>query len=266
MKCHTAFAEGAHLIYINPLLIFFMAEQNPDRDTLISAEENRAMFDRIAKNYDAANRAISMGMDKGWRRKTIKELCPFRGGRYLDIGTGTGDLVFEILDQSANVLVDGIDPAEQMLEIARSKAAKRGVGDAVSFLTADALDLPMGSETFDGIVSGFCFRNIERRQKALEEMLRVLKPGGKLVILEATYPSNPLVRLGYRLYTPWVPVIGKILGGGAAYKYLMDSIENFPKPEVVMDMFTEAGFVEVHCSPLTFGSVSIFSGRKQAAV
>ncbi len=236
-----------------------------ERDTLISAEENREMFDRIAKNYDVANHAISMGMDKGWRQKTIALLCPFRGGRYLDIGTGTGDLVFEILNQSRNVLIDGIDPAEQMLAVARNKAATLGVGDAVSFLTADALDLPMESKTFDGIVSGFCFRNIEQRQKALGEMLRVLKPGGKLVILEATYPASPFVRLGYRIYTPLVPLMGKILGGGAAYKYLVDSIEDFPKPKAVMEMFNEAGFTEIACKSLTFGTVSIFSGVRPAA-
>jgi demethylmenaquinone methyltransferase/2-methoxy-6-polyprenyl-1,4-benzoquinol methylase len=237
-----------------------------DRDTLISATENREMFDRIAKNYDVANRAISMGMDKSWRRKTVARLKPFRGGRYLDVGTGTGDLVFEILRQSANVLIDGVDPSEQMLEIAREKAGKLSVGDAVSFFNANALDLPMESETFDGIVSGFCFRNIERRQDALKEMLRVLKPGGVLVILEATYPANPVVRLGYRLYTPLVPLIGKILGGGSAYKYLVDSIEDFPKPGAVVDMFSVAGFSEVKCAPLTCGSVSIFSGVKGVSV
>ena len=239
-----------------------MDNQKTERDTLISAKENREMFDRIAKNYDVANRAISMGMDKGWRRKTIQLLNPFRAGRYLDIGTGTGDLVFEILDQSANVLIDGIDPAEQMLEIAKDKAEKRGVGDAVSFFMADALDMPMESETYDGIVSGFCFRNIERRQKALDEMMRVLKPGGILVILEATYPANPLVRLGYKLYRPVVPIIGKVLGGGSAYKYLMDSIESFPKPETVTDMFRAAGFSEVQVKSLTFGTVCIFTGKK----
>ena len=239
-----------------------MTEKNPDRDTLISAEENREMFDRIAKNYDTANRAISMGMDKAWRRKAIELLKPFRGGRYLDVGTGTGDLFFEILDQSVNVLADGIDPSEQMLEVARNKAARRGVGNAVSFFAADALDLPMEGETYDGIVSGFCFRNIERRQKALGEMLRVLKPGGKLVILEATYPANPFIRLGYRLYMPLVPIIGKMLGGGSAYRYLVDSIGDFPKPEAVTEMFREVGFANVVCTPLTFGTVSIFSGKK----
>lgn len=233
-----------------------------ERDTLISAEENRDMFDRIAKNYDVANRAISMGMDKGWRTKTIQLLRPFRGGRYLDIGTGTGDLVFEILDQSGNVLIDGIDPAEQMLEIAKDKATKRKLGDSVSFFKADALDLPMESNTYDGIVSGFCFRNIEHRQKALDEMMRVLKPGGLLVILEATYPANPLVRLGYKLYRPLVPLIGTLLGGGSAYKYLMDSIESFPKPDTVTDMFSAAGFSSVQFTSLTFGTVCIFSGKK----
>lgn len=233
-----------------------------ERDTLISAEENRAMFDRIAKNYDVANRAISMGMDKGWRRETVKVLKPFRGGRYLDIGTGTGDLVFEILDQSGNTLIDGIDPSEQMLAVARDKAEKRGVGDTVNFLTADALDLPMESDTYDGIVSGFCFRNIERRQKALEEMRRVLKPGGHLVVLEATYPESAFVRFGYKCYTPIVPLIGRCLGGGAAYKYLIDSIEDFPKPDNVTDMFIAAGYSGVRHKPMTCGTVCIFSGKK----
>ncbi len=228
-------------------------------DTLISAEENRAMFDRIAKNYDVANRAISMGLDKRWRRKAVAELMPFSGGRYLDIGTGTGDLVVEILNQAPGAGVDGIDPSVEMLAVAKNKVAEKGV----SFFEADATALPMHGAFYDGIVSGFCFRNIEHRQKALIEMLRVLKPGGKLAILEATYPASPLVRLGYRLYTPLVPVIGKMLGGGAAYKYLVDSIGDFPRPETVLDMFREAGFDEVECRPLTLGTVCIFSGRKK---
>lgn len=242
--------------------LFFMNKNSSERDTLISAKENREMFDRIAKNYDVANRAISMGMDRGWRRRTVELLKPFRGGRYLDVGTGTGDLVFEIIDQSSDVIVEGIDPSEQMLEIARDKAEQRKLGDSVSFMTADALDLPMERDTYDGIVSGFCFRNIERRQSALEEMLRVLKPGGMLVILEATYPESAMVRLGYKMYTPLVPLIGAMLGGGSAYRYLMDSIEDFPRPNTVTDMFGAAGFSRVQCRSLTMGTVCIFSGKK----
>lgn len=239
-----------------------MNEQNPDRDTLISAEENRAMFDRIAQHYDPANRVLSFGMDRGWRRKAVKQLNPFSGGHYLDIGTGTGDLVFEILDQAVGAKVDGIDPSKQMLEIARNKSES----NAVSFFDADATNLPMENETYDGIVSGFCFRNIEHRQKALEEMLRVLKPGGTLVILEATYPENALVRWGYRLYAPLIPLMGKLFGGGSAYKYLMKSIEDFPSQKEVVELFTQAGFVEVECSSLTFGTVSVFSGRKSGGL
>jgi demethylmenaquinone methyltransferase/2-methoxy-6-polyprenyl-1,4-benzoquinol methylase len=237
------------------------ANRPADRDTLISAAENRAMFDRIAKNYDVANRALSLGMDKRWRRKAVAMLEPVAGGRYLDIGTGTGDLVFEIRRQAAGTSVDGIDPSMEMLAVAKNKVS----GEGIAFFEADATALPMADEFYEGIVSGFCFRNIEHRQKALTEMLRVLKPGGKLVVLEATYPSNPLVRMGYRLYTPWVPMIGKMLGGGAAYQYLVDSIEDFPRAGSVMDMFRAAGFAEVKCKPLTFGTVSIFSGIKRLA-
>jgi len=217
------------------------------------------MFDRIAKNYDVANRALSMGMDRGWRRKAVAMLEPVADGRYLDIGTGTGDLVFEIRRQADGATVDGIDPSTEMLAVARNKVD----GEGIAFFEADATALPMDAAIYDGIVSGFCFRNIEHRQKALAEMLRVLKPGGKLVVLEATYPANSLVRLGYRLYRPWVPIVGKMLGGGAAYKYLVDSIEDFPKPGSVMDMFRAAGFAEVECMSLTLGAVSIFSGIKR---
>jgi demethylmenaquinone methyltransferase/2-methoxy-6-polyprenyl-1,4-benzoquinol methylase len=240
-----------------------MHRNKKDRDTLISAEENCEMFDRIAKGYDAASQAISMGLDRRWRRRAVEMLHPFRGGRYLDVGTGTGELVFEILDQSANVLVDGIDPAEQMMAVARDKAAKRGEGDAVQFLQADAMDLPIESGIYDGVISGFCFRNIERRQKALDEIMRVLKPGGLLVILEATCPEAPLVRFGYKLYTPLIPLIGRLLGGSSEYKYLIESIEDFPRSETVTDMFSAAGFCHVQSVPLTFGAVCIFSGKKE---
>ncbi|HEY5653531.1 MAG TPA: ubiquinone/menaquinone biosynthesis methyltransferase [Pontiella sp.] len=232
------------------------------RDTLISAEENRAMFDGIAKYYDTATQTISMGMDRIWRRKTVKHLNPISGGRYLDIGIGTGDLAFEILAQASDVQVDGVELSGEMLQVASAKAAQRGVSQSISLFIADALDLPMEDESYDGIVSGFCFRNVEHRQKALQEMMRVVKPGGLVVILEATYPRNALVRAGYRLYTPLVPVIGYLMGDGEAYKYLIDSIEDFPRPEQVTAMLSAAGFSQVQYQPMTFGAVCIFSGKK----
>jgi demethylmenaquinone methyltransferase/2-methoxy-6-polyprenyl-1,4-benzoquinol methylase len=234
------------------------------RDTLISADQNRAMFDRIAGTYDTANRAISLGMDIGWRKRTIEMLAPTEEGLYLDVGTGTGDLAMELLTQVPKAQVQAIDPSEKMLAVARDKALKLGVSRRPKFQNADALNLPMPGEIFDGIVCGFCFRNIEHRQKALGEMFRVMKPGGKLLILEATYPESALVRLGYKLYTPLVPLIGKLFGDGDAYSYLLDSIEDFPRRDTVTGMFRIAGFQQVSAVPLAMGTVSIFEGRKPA--
>ena len=233
-----------------------------ERDTLISAEENRKMFDKIANTYDIANRFISLGLDQGWRKKTINELNPKENKFYLDIGTGTGDLAFELLSQSPNSQVDAIDPSEKMLAVARDKSLNLGVSKRPRFQNADALNLPMPDNFFDGIVSGFCFRNIENRLKALEEMFRVLKKNGKILILEATYPKNSIVRFGYKLYTPFVPLIGKLLGFKNSYSYLLDSIEDFPKSEKVVSMFNMVGFKDIKVKSLAFGTVSIFIGRK----
>ena len=236
---------------------------NINRDTLISAEQNRRMFDQIAKTYDHANRFLSLGMDAVWRKKTIQKLSPKENGKYLDIGTGTGDLAFEILSQAPKAQVDAIDPSEKMLDVARKKSLKLAVSYRPRLQNADALNLPMPDRFFDGVVSGFCFRNIERRQKALDEMYRVIRNNGKILILEATYPNNMFIRLGYKLYTPIIPIIGKLFGDGSPYSYLLDSIEDFPQQQEVLDMFRNSGFKDVSVQSLAMGSVSIFEGRKE---
>jgi len=225
------------------------------RDTLISADENREMFDRIALNYDRANRLLSFGRDKIWRQQAVEELQPREEGRYLDVGTGTGDLVAEILKQAHGAHIDGIDPSEKMLQIARSK----NLPDSVHFFSADATALPMEDETYDGIILGFSFRNIEQREKALSEFFRVLKPSGRLVILEAVYPKNPIVRLGYKFYSALVPLIGKIWGEGSAYRYLMSSIEAFPSTTIVLKIIHNAGFRDERIQFKAWGAIAIFS-------
>lgn len=233
-----------------------------DRDTLISSDQNRKMFDQISPTYDKANKLLSLGMDKSWRKKTIQMLNPQQEQKFLDIGTGTGDLAFELLLQQPKAEVFAIDPSEKMLDIARTKSLKMGVSKRPKLQNADALKLPMPDSFFDGIVSGFCFRNIEYRQQALNEMFRVVKHGKKVLVLEATYPSNYFVRLGYKIYTPIVPIIGKLFGDSAPYSYLLDSIEDFPKPKKVLEMFKKSGFTDLNVKSLALGSVSIFEGIK----
>ena len=158
----------------------------------------------------------------------------------------------ELLAQVPKAQVEAIDPSEKMLAVARDKALKLGVSRRPRFQNADALNLPMPDTLFDGIVCGFCFRNIEHRQRALSEMFRVMKPGGKLMILEATYPENILVRWGYKLYTPLVPLIGKLFGDGDAYSYL-DSIEDFPRRDTVVGDVPDCRFSRGLFNPLSNG-------------
>jgi len=228
------------------------------RDTLISADENREMFDRIATHYDQVNRLLSFGRDKIWRQEAVEELQPLPEGRYLDVGTGTGALVSEILKQAPGAHIDGIDPSEKMLQIAQSK----NLPDTVHFFSADATALPMEDETYDGIILGFSFRNIEQREKAIAEIFRVLKPWGRLVILEAVYPANPIVRLGYKLYAAIVLLIGKIWGEGSAYRYLMQSIKHFPKPSTLFVTLHYAGFLLIKTELKMLGTIVIFSAPR----
>jgi demethylmenaquinone methyltransferase / 2-methoxy-6-polyprenyl-1,4-benzoquinol methylase len=231
-------------------------------DTLISAEENRAMFDRISLKYDAASQVVSLGMARGWRRKAVAELSPFAEGRYLDIGTGTGDLIFELLHQQPNARIDGVDAAGQMLEVARAKMLSLGLEKRVQLFSGDACSLPFAGELYDGVVTGFCFRNIAFRDRALQEMYRVLRPGGKVVILEATYPEQRWVQFAYHLYLPFVPCLGRLMGGGSAFKYLVDSIANFPSVRVLREQIGCAGFVRFTTRSLVFGAISVFSAEK----
>ncbi len=194
-----------------------MTESPDQRDSLISADDNRQMFDRIARRYDLMNGLMSGGLDRRWRRKAVKLLTPRSGGRYLDVGCGTGDLAMEILRQCPAAEVIGIDPAEEMLAIAKAKIARKGIADRASFQPGDAESLDFADGELAGVISAFCLRNIAHRAKALAEMRRVIAPGGRAVILELTTPTNPIVRAGHWLHTRcFVPVAGRCVarGGG----------------------------------------------------
>ena len=232
-------------------------------ESLLSAEDNRRMFDRIARRYDLMNRVLSLGLDRRWRRRAVAAMSPREGGRYLDVGCGTGDMALEVLRQAPGAEVLGVDPAEEMLRIAVQRIAKAGLSERIHFQAGDGMALPAEDRAFAGAVTAFCLRNITHRAAALAEMRRVLEPGAKAVILELTVPEGRFVRMGHWLYTRGVvPLAGRIIARSAdAYRYLVDSVQDFPQPAEVLSTMEAAGFEEVRHERLHGGTVTVFVGR-----
>ncbi|MCP4377394.1 MAG: ubiquinone/menaquinone biosynthesis methyltransferase [bacterium] len=233
-------------------------------DALISSDDNRRMFDQIARRYDLLNSVISLGMDGYWRRRAVAALAPEDGQIFLDVGCGTGDVAMEIVRQAAHARVLGIDPSEAMLTLADEKAVASAMDDCITFRPADVTDSneEFPEAPFDGVTCAFCIRNITDRAAALERMISLTKPGRPVVILELTRPSGSLVRMGHKLYNrTFVPLVGKLLSRGEAYKYLVRSIENFPEPQTICDAMTDAGFRNVGQEKLSGGVVTLFTGK-----
>ena len=225
------------------------------------------MFDGIAARYDLLNRLLSLGLDRRWRRRAVREMAPRGGERYLDVGCGTGDVTLEALRQAPAARVVGLDPARGMLALAAAQAQAAGPSGCPGFVMGDATRLPFADGSFDGVATAFCFRSIPQRLEALREMRRVLAAGGRLVILETGVPRHPLVRLGHWLYThSAVPLLGWLLAGNArAYRYLTDSTEALPVPERVVAMLEQAGFAEARARVLMLGAVTLYTGRAPQA-
>ncbi len=235
------------------------------RDSLMSAEDNRRMFDRIARRYDLMNRLLSLGLDRRWRRKAVSLLRPRGGRRYLDIGCGTGDMAIEVLRQCPEATVVGIDPAGRMLDIAAERVRKAALTGSIRLQAGDATELAFEDGSFSGIVTAFCMRNVTRRARAIRQMRRVLAPGGRAVILELTIPHNRILRLGHRLHTAWlVPLAGRLIARNPdAYRYLVDSVRHFRRPEELLATMAEAGFSDPCHVALLGGTVTIFVGRAE---
>ena len=233
------------------------------RDTLISADDNRRMFDAIARRYDLMNSIISLGLAGAWRRRAAACLDIEPGGRVLDVGTGTGDLLLDVLRRQPKARVIGIDAAEGMLRRAQTRLGRAGVAGQAELHIGDAAALPYADGAFAGVVSAFCLRNVEQRLRALKEMHRVLRPGGKAAILELTVPANRLMRALHQAYSRTViPLAARLLSRGPAYRYLVDSIEGFPPAEDIRRLVADAGFADAKCIRLTGGVVGLFTGVK----
>lgn len=232
-------------------------------DSLMTADENREMFDYIAPHYDGANRILSLGLDHKWRSHAVKRLDVCADHLYLDVGCGTGDISFEILRQNPKAQIIGIDPSLGMLEVGWKKIRRYGIESQVSFREGDCLDLQFPDDTFDGAITVFCIRNVPDHRRALSQMLRVLKPGAKLVIMELTEPLGPIMKPLFRVYSRTaMPLITKIMSSVSAYKYLSDSMAAFPKPDEIKGMMVEAGMTEVRYKQITGGIVTVFEGVK----
>jgi demethylmenaquinone methyltransferase / 2-methoxy-6-polyprenyl-1,4-benzoquinol methylase len=219
----------------------------------LSADGVRRMFDRIAPVYDFMNRAMTAGLDQRWRKLAVAAVV-HPGDRVLDACCGTGDLAVASLPVAGEVV--GVDFSEAMLVRARHKAP------AIEWIQGDALALPFEDESFDAATVGFGVRNLDSLERGLAELQRVLRPGGRLAILEITRPRGPLA-LFYRLWFDLlVPLAGKLLPGGSAYTYLPASVRRFPGPEELAALMREAGFAEAGFRLLAGGIVALHVGVK----
>ena len=220
----------------------------------LPAEGVSSMFDRIAPVYDVMNRVMTAGLDVRWRRAAAAAAVE-RGDRVLDACCGTGDLALESVRLGADVV--GVDFSEPMLERARRKS------DAVEWVRADVLSLPFADASFDAATVGFGVRNLDDLEAGLRELRRVLKPGGSLAVLEITRPSGPL-RWFYALwFDRVVPLLGKLLPGGAAYTYLPASVRRFPGPAELAALLGATGFGNVRYRLFAGGIVALHVGEAE---
>jgi demethylmenaquinone methyltransferase / 2-methoxy-6-polyprenyl-1,4-benzoquinol methylase len=245
-----------------------VAEAHPRSPTPGAPEKTavRAMFDRIAPRYDLLNRVLSAGTDVRWRRRAVDALEVHGRGRVLDLCTGTADLLLEALGRSADLRGVGADLSEGMLLRGREKVARDGLSSRTSLVAADGEALPFASGCFGGALVAFGIRNIGDRATALRELHRVLRPGGRVVILEFSMPSG-LLGWVYRFYFRHVlPRVGAIVSGDPeAYAYLPASVAVFPEPPAFGEMLEGAGFTGVRWTALSAGIAHLFRADKPVA-
>lgn len=227
-------------------------------------EKIKGLFDSIAPDYDRLNHILSLNIDKRWRNRAVSELIDTNLSlKVLDVACGTGDFTIEIARKAAQgSKVIGVDLSEGMMKIGREKIAAAGVQAVMEYGDCEALDYADGS--FDRVSAGFGVRNFENLDKGLREMFRVLKTRGKIVILELSIPTNPLIRWCYKLYfLKILPAIGGWFSGNrGAYTYLPSSVLRFPSPDNFAAMMTEAGFADVHHRSLTLGICRMYVAIK----
>lgn len=222
------------------------------------------MFDKISDNYDQMNRIITFGIDKVWRKKVIELATENQPQTLLDVATGTGDLALMAAQQSQAKII-GVDLSEGMLAVGRKKIEQLQLSSRISLQVADSEHLPFQDDEFDRVTVAFGVRNFENLDKGLQEINRVLKSGGQLIILETSVPTIPIIKEMYLLHSNYLlPFFGKMFSKDVdAYKYLSKSAKNFPFGVAFNNILLKNGFINVKHLPQTLGVATIYIGEKQ---
>lgn len=237
----------------------------PDKDSLLCKKEQVAgMFDNIALRYDFLNRFLSAGIDISWRKKAINQLKEIKPKQILDVATGTADVAImmtKILDAEK---ITGIDISNGMLEIGRQKINKLELNNKIELINGDSEAINFNDNSFDAVTVAFGVRNFQNLEVGLAEIKRVLKPGGKIVILEFSHPDLPIIKTIYRLYMSIItPGIGKLFSKNkGAYQYLDESIKKFPEGKQFIEVLNKTGYQNTYSKTLSLGICSIYCGKK----
>lgn len=221
------------------------------------------MFNSISGRYDFLNHFLSMGIDIAWRKKAIRLLSATKPKLILDVATGTGDFAIEALSLNPDRVI-GVDISDGMLDVGRKKLTDRKLGDRIELLNGDSEKLPFEDNFFDAVIVAFGVRNFENLELGLSEMLRVVKPGGQVVILEFSRPSKfPMKQLYNVYFTAILPTIGRwVSRDSSAYRYLPESVKAFPDGADFLNVLSGVGYKNPQCDPLTFGISSLYWGSK----
>jgi demethylmenaquinone methyltransferase / 2-methoxy-6-polyprenyl-1,4-benzoquinol methylase len=238
----------------------------PYKDSQLAKKQQVAgMFNDIAFRYDFLNRFLSAGIDIRWRKKAIKQLVAIKPKTILDVATGTADVAIMASGILKPEKITGIDISDGMLDLGRKKIQKLGLDATIELLNGDCETINFKNNSFDAVTVAFGVRNFENLEKGLSEILRVLKPGGKLVVLEFSKPKSAFVRGFYNFYMKIVtPNVGKIFSKNRnAYQYLDESIQQFPQGKFFTDILDNLGYKNTYTKPLSLGICSIYCGEKK---